>query len=316
VIGYLIGRLIGVLPVLFGISVLVFTLLRLTPGDPAETIAGYDASPEQLAAVRRSLGLDRPIPLQYLSWLERTIQGDLGRSILIGTSVMDLLLVKIGNSLLLGVVSMLISTAIAIPAGVISAVRRGSVVDSVVLFVTLLGNCMPSFWTGLMLVLIFGVSLRWLPTGGMYSTVGGGDLLDLIRHLILPALTLAFVQTALVTRMTRGSMLEVYRLDHMTTARSKGLSEWTVITRHALKLALLPVITIIGIRFGYFVGGTVFVETVFSWPGVGLQVYQSISGRDYAFIQGAVLFLAAGFVFINLAVDVAYRFIDPRIRYR
>jgi peptide/nickel transport system permease protein len=316
VTAYIAGRVLAVFPVLFGISILVFALLRLTPGDPALAIAGFDATQEQLAAVRRSLGLDQPIYVQYVRWLERIVHGDLGRSIRTGLPVTEMLANKLQNTLLLGVVAIAISTAVAIPAGIISAVRRGSAIDNAVMLFTLVGNCMPSFWTGLMLILIFSVSLRWLPTGGMYSVVGGGDLADLARHLVLPALTLALVQTALVARLMRGSMLEVIKLDHMTTARSKGLSERVVIARHAVKLALLPVVTVIGIRFGSLVGGAVIIETVFSWPGVGFQMYESIAGRDYAFIQGGVLVIASGFVLFNLVVDIAYAFIDPRIRYR
>jgi peptide/nickel transport system permease protein len=312
---YILGRVLAVIPVLFGISILVFVLLRLTPGDPAVTVAGFDASQEQLAAVRRSMGLDQPIHIQYVKWVERTVQGDLGRSLRTGSPVMGLLIEKLGNTLLLGVAAVVISTAIAIPAGIISAVRRGSLVDHGVMVVTMIGNCMPPFWSGLMLILVFAVWLRWLPTGGMFNTIGGGGLVDLARHMILPAFTLALVQTALVARLMRGSMLEVIRLDHMTTARSKGLRESTLIRRHAVKLALLPVVTVIGIRFGNLVGGAVIIETIFSWPGVGLQMYESIAARDYAFIQGGVLLVAAGFVLFNLLVDIGYAFLDPRIRY-
>jgi peptide/nickel transport system permease protein len=188
-------------------------------------------------------------------------------------------------------------------------------VDNAVVLVTLFGNCMPSFWSGLMLILVFAVWLRWLPTGGMFATVGGGGIADLGRHLLLPSLTLALVQTALVARLMRGSMLEIIGLDHMTTARSKGLSEFVVVVRHAVKLALLPVVTVVGLRLGSLVGGAVVIETVFGWPGVGLQMYQSIAARDYAFIQGGVLVIAAGFVLVNLFIDITYAFIDPRIRY-
>src|SRR5687768_3200393 len=310
---YIVGRVLAVIPVLFGISILVFVLLRLTPGDPAVTVAGFDASQEQLAAVRRSMGLDQPIHIQYIKWVERTLQGDLGRSLRTGSPVLGLLMEKLGNTLLLGVAAVVISTAIAVPAGIISAVRRGSFVDHAVMLVTLIGNCMPPFWSGLMFILVFAVWLRWLPTGGMFDTIGGGGIVDLARHMVLPAFTLALVQTALVARLMRGSMLEVIRLDHMTTARSKGLRESTLIRRHAVKLALLPVVTVIGIRFGNLVGGAVIIETIFSWPGVGLQMYESIAARDYAFIQGGVLLVAAGFVLFNLLVDIGYAFLDPRI---
>jgi peptide/nickel transport system permease protein len=305
-----------VIPVLFGISILVFVLLRLTPGDPAIAIAGFDASQAQLDAVRKSLGLDQPIHIQYLRWLERTVQGDLGRSIRTGQPVLQLFTEKLGNTILLGVVALVISTAAAIPAGIVSAVRRGSLSDNSVMFLSLLGVCLPNFFVGLMLILIFSVWLRWLPTGGMYDVMGDRGFGDLARHLVLPAVTLATAQMALVARLMRGSMLEVIRLDHMTTARSKGLGERHVILRHAVKLALFPVVTIMGLRLGGLVGGAALVETVFSWPGVGQQIVQSVEARDYAFVQGAVLFIASGFVLFNLVVDVTYAFLDPRIRYR
>ncbi len=312
---YIVGRLGAVLPVVFGISVLVFVLLRLTPGDPAIMIAGPQATGEELAIVRRSLGLDKPIPVQYVLWLSRVVRGDLGRSSQVGSPVSELVVQKLGNTAILAVASLLLALAVAVPAGILSAAFRGSVFDNVVMGVTLLANCMPTFWTGLMLIIVFAATLRWLPSGGMHNVIGGGGPQDLARHLILPTLTLGLVSTAMIARMMRSSMLDVLKLDHLTTARSKGLVERVVILRHAVKLALLPVITVIGIRFGYMLGGAAITETVFSWPGVGLQLYQAISTRDYAFVQGAVLIVATVFVVLNLVIDVAYAFVDPRIRY-
>ena len=313
---YIAGRLAAVVPVLLGISVLVFALLRLTPGDPAVMIAGPQANREELEIVRRSLGLDKPIPVQYGLWLSRIVRGDLGRSSQVGAPVGSLVLEKFGNTIILAVSSLLLATTIALPAGIFSAIFRGSVFDNLVMGFTLLANCMPPFWTGLMLILVFSSRLGWLPTGGMRNVVGGGGPEDIARHLILPTMTLGVLSIAMISRMMRSSMLDVLKLDHLTTARSKGLTERVVMSRHAVKLALLPVITVLGIRFGYLLGGAAITETVFSWPGVGLQLYQAISARDYAFVQGAALLVATIFVILNLVVDIAYAFVDPRIRYR
>jgi peptide/nickel transport system permease protein len=313
---YIAGRLVATLPVLFGISVLVFVLLRLTPGDPAVMLAGPQASREELELVRHSLGLDQPIPVQFALWLGRAVHGDLGRSSQLGVAVGPLVLDKFKNTVILAVASLLLATLIALPAGVFSALRRGSLFDNGVMTLTMLANCMPPFWTGLMLIVIFASGLGWLPTGGMIDVIEGGGPADVARHLILPTLTLGLPATAMIARMMRSSMLDVLKLDHLRTARAKGLMEQTVVQRHAVKLALLPVITVIGIRFGYLLGGAAITETVFRWPGVGLQLYEAIGSRDYAFVQGAVLLVASIFVLLNLAVDVLYAFVDPRIRYR
>lgn len=300
---------------LLGISLVAFVLLRLTPGDPATLIAGPDASAESLESVRRSLGLDQPLPVQYFLWLTHIVQGDLGRSYTQGTPVFDILVAKVGHSLVLAVPSMVLATVVAVPAGIASAVRRGSLFDTLVMVLTMIGSCMAPFWTGLLLISLFAVTLPWLPTGGMFSLVDGGGAVDLLRHLVLPTTTLALLQMALIARMTRSSMLEVLHMDHLTTARSKGISERRVILHHAVKLAFLPVATVIGLRFGVVLGQGLIVETVFGWPGLGSQIYQAIAARDYAVVQGGVLFVAAAFVLINVVVDVAYVVIDPRIRY-
>jgi len=313
---YITRRLIAVLPVLLGISVVVFVLLRLTPGDPALMIAGPQASREELEMVRRSLGLDQPLPVQFGLWLSRAVQGDLGRSSQLGAPVTDIVADKLKNTSILAISSLLLAVLLAIPAGILSAVLRGTILDHVVMATTMLANCMPPFWTGLMLILLFASGLGWLPSGGMYDVMGGGGLGDLLRHLILPTVTLGLLSTAMIARMMRSSMLDVMRLDHVTTARAKGLRESVVINRHTVKLALLPVVTLIGIRFGSLLGGAAITETIFSWPGIGFQLYQAISSRDYAIVQGMVLLVAGLFVLINFVVDITYAFIDPRIRYR
>lgn len=313
---YVARRSIAVIPVLLGISIVVFVLLRLTPGDPALMIAGPQASREELEMVRRSLGLDQPIPVQFGLWLGRALQGDLGRSSQLGLPVTTIVADKLKNTSILALSSLLLAVSLAIPAGIFSAIMRGTILDHVVMAMTMLANCMPPFWTGLMLILVFASGLGWLPSGGMYNVIGGGGIDDLLRHLILPTATLGMLSTAMIARMMRSSMLDVMRLDHVTTARAKGLHERVVINRHTVKLALLPVITLIGIRFGSLLGGAAITETIFSWPGIGFQLYQAIASRDYAIVQGMVLLVAGLFVTINFIVDITYAFIDPRIRYR
>jgi peptide/nickel transport system permease protein len=313
---YIAGRLLATLPVLLGISVAVFVLLRLTPGDPAAIIAGPQAGPDELALVRHSLGLDQPLPVQYALWLGHALQGDLGRSSQLGVPVAPLVFDRFKNTLLLAVASLALATLLSIPVGIVSALRRRSPLDHGVLAVTLFANCMPPFWTGLILIIVFASGLRWLPTGGMTDILGNGGPLDIARHLVLPMLTLGLSVTAMITRMTRSSMLEVLGQDHLRTARAKGLAERAVVLGHALRLALLPVLTVIGIRFGYLLGGAAITETVFNWPGVGLQLYQAIGSRDYGFVQGAVLLVASVFVVVNLGVDLLYAVVDPRIRYQ
>jgi peptide/nickel transport system permease protein len=313
---YVAGRLAATIPVLFGISVLVFALLRLTPGDPALMIAGPQATPVELDLVRKSLGLDQPIPVQFVLWLGHALQGDLGRSSQLGVPVAPLVLDRFKNTLVLALASLGLAVVLAIPAGIVSALHRRSPIDHGIMTLTLLANCMPPFWTGLMLIIVFASTLRWLPTGGMNDVLNPGGATDVAWHLILPAITLGLPATALIARMMRSSMLDVLRLDHLRTARAKGLLERVVVERHAFKLALLPVLTVIGIRFGYLLGGAAITETVFNWPGVGLQLYRAIGSRDYAFIQGAVLLVAIVFVVVNLLVDLMYAVVDPRIRYR
>jgi peptide/nickel transport system permease protein len=313
---YVLGRVAATIPVLLGISVLVFILLRLTPGDPAIMIAGPQASDTELQQVRKSLGLDQPIPVQFVFWFKNAIQGDLGRSSQLGVPVAPLVVDRFRNTAVLALASLALALVIAIPAGIISAIKRRSPLDHGVMTLTLLANCMPPFWTGLMLIILFASTLRWLPTGGMNDVLNPGGPPDVLRHLILPTITLGLPATAMIARMMRSSMLDILSQDHLRTARAKGLMERVVIQRHAVKLALLPVLTVVGIRFGYLLGGAAITETVFNWPGVGLQLFQAIGSRDYAFIQGATLMVATIFVVVNLGVDLLYAVVDPRIRYR
>jgi peptide/nickel transport system permease protein len=312
---YILRRLLQTIPVLWGASLVVFLLIRLIPGDAATVMLGSDATPETVAALRDQLGLNEPIAVQYWQWLVKVLHADLGVSIQTREPVFETLVMKFGNTLILTVAAMIIATVVGVTAGVISATRRYSVFDRVAMVLALFGNSMPAFWLGLILVLTFGLGLGWFPTGGMYSIRGDGGIADLLRHLVLPAITLASVTTALVARMVRSSMLEVLNQDYMTTARAKGLAKRTTTWRHGFRNALLPVVTVIGLQFGYLLGGAVVTETVFVWPGVGLTTFTAIGTRDVPVIQGAILMTSTAFVLINLIVDLGYAYLDPRIKY-
>jgi peptide/nickel transport system permease protein len=312
---YVAARVLSVIPVLLGVSLAAFLMLKLIPGDPAEALAGIEATGDQVAALRTALGLDQPLHVQYLTWLGNLLHGDLGYSFAERGPVLSLLLLRFKNTLVLAVAAAAIALVVGVLVGVISATRQHSVFDRVSMLLVLLGNSMPSFWLGLILIFVFAYNVHLFPVGGMYSVRGDGGPLDLVHHLVLPAITLAAVSMASIARMTRSSMLEVIRRDYIRTARAKGLSELLVMRRHALKNAFIPILTVFGIQVGFLLGGTVLVETVFAWPGVGLLMFQAISKRDVIVVQGGVLFLATIFVFINLVVDLLYGWLDPRIHY-
>ncbi len=303
------------MPVVLGISIVVFLMLKLVPGDPAIALLGPQAEPRDIEILRRAWGLDRPIPEQYLTWLGHVLRGDLGLSLEQRVPVVDLVLTRFKNTAILTLASMFISCVLGLTAGVVSATRPRSIFDRLTMVLALFGNSMPAFWLGLVLILAFSLGLGWFPVSGMQSIRGEGGLLDLLHHLILPAITLGGATTAIVARLTRSSMLEVIRQDYVRTARAKGLYERRVILSHALRNALLPVVTVVGLQVGFLLGGAILTETVFSWPGVGLQLFRAISTRDIPLIQGSVLLIAVTFVFINLLVDVTYALLDPRIKY-
>jgi peptide/nickel transport system permease protein len=290
---YVIKRLISTIPVLLGISLLLFFMLRALPGDPAQVLAGQMATQEDIEIMRHQLGLDRPIFVQYAAFLGRLARFDLGRW------------ARLPNTLLLAAVAITLACFLGIPAGIISAVRPYTLLDYLVTSTALFGMSMPVFWLGLMLVVIFSVMLHWLPAGGTGSW----------EHVILPSITLAAFVVAFIARMTRSSMLEVLSQDYTTTARSKGLKEQVVVVKHALKNALIPIITVVGLQFGMLLGGAVLTETVFAWPGLGRLIVDSILARDYPVIQGAILIFALLYILVNLIVDLIYAFVDPRIRY-
>ncbi len=303
---YILRRLLLTIPVVIGVSIIVFSIIRLIPGDPAIAIAGVNATPEYIQQVRDQYGLDDPIIVQYGRFMIDLVQGDLGQSVFSKRPVSVEIGERFPRTLLLASVSLLLATVIGVSAGIVSATRRNSIFDNTSMFVALVGVAAPVFWMALMLQLLFAVQLRILPATG----IGG------IRHLILPSITLGMASAALMARITRSSVLEVLRQEFITTARAKGVSERMVIYKHALKNALIPVVTVLGLQFGILLGGAVLTETVFAWPGVGRLLVDAILRRDYPVVQGTVMLLAFLFVLINLVVDIIYAYLDPRIHYQ
>ena len=313
--GYVLRRLLLAVPVLFGVSLLVFAVMHLAPGDPAAIMLGAQATREDVERLHRELGLDRPFPVQYAQWLGRVLRGDLGRSIPLGREVLPEVLVRFKATLILTGGALLVALAIGVPAGIVSATRQYSWLDRISMAVAVTGVSLPVFWTGIMLIIVFSLTLRWLPSAGMFSPYGGGDVADLLWHLVLPAVTLGTASAAALARMTRSSVLEIVRQDFVRSARAKGLAERAVVGRHVLKNAVNPVVTVLGIQVGTLLGGAILTETVFSWPGLGSMMVRAIQARDYPLVQGGVLLIATTFVGVNLLVDLLYAVFDPRIRY-
>lgn len=311
---YIAKRLLAAIPVLFGLTIIVFLIMAMIPGDPATAILGSYATPENVDRLNRDLGLDKPLFQQYLIWLTNLFQGDFGRSYTLNRPVLDEVLERFSATLILAGTSLLLCSVLGLIAGIISAVRQFSWVDKTITLVVLIGISVPSFWLGLLLILFFAVDLRWFPASGMYAIYGGGGPLDLLHHLVLPALTLAVVATGVIARLTRTAMLEVLRQDYIRTARAKGVTENRVIYRHAFKAALVTIIPVIGIQAGFVLGGAVYIETVFQWPGIGSMLVKAISTRDLLLVQGGVLVVAAAYVLFNLAADVVQTVLDPRLR--
>lgn len=302
---YIAKRLVQLIPVLIGISLVTFVLVRLT-GDPATLMLPPETPKATVEAFRKEFGLDQPVYIQYVRFLANAAQGDLGKSIRYKEPVLDLFMERLPATVELAVASMLLAIVIGIPVGVISALKRNSWLDTGVRFVTLFGQAVPSFYLGLMLIMLVSVQLRLLPTGGRGTP----------EQLVLPAVTLATFLVALTVRFTRGAVLDVMRQDFVRTGRAKGLSEWLLLWRHILKNAMIPVITVIGLQVGAVFSGAVVTETVFAWPGVGRLMVQSITTRDFPIVQATVMIIALIFVTVNLLVDLAYAWLDPRIRYR
>ncbi|RPJ37600.1 MAG: ABC transporter permease [Deltaproteobacteria bacterium] len=312
---YVIKRFLLTIPVLLGVSILVFSVIHMAPGDPAAIMLGPLATKESIEKVHQELGLDRPLVVQYFAWMSKVVQLDFGRSVVLGREVFPEIWLRFKATMILTVASLSIAILIGVIAGITSAVRQYSVFDAVSMLGALAGVSMPVFFTGIVLIIIFSMKLNLFPTAGMYSPAGG-DTLDLLHHLVLPAITLGTASAAVLARMTRSAMLETIRQDYIRTARSKGLAERTVIYVHALRNAAITIITVLGMQVGYQLGGAILTETVFSWPGIGMMMVRAIQVRDYPMVQGGVLFVAAVFVFVNILVDIAYAYLDPRIRYR
>ena len=312
--GYVARRLLGAIPVLLGVSIVVFLCMQLIPGDIAKALLGPLATEETVAEFRRSLGLDQPIPVQYVNWLGRALQGDLGRSFSSNMPVADLLQDRMRNSAILLVGSLIIAIPLGIGIGIISAVRSGTVFDRAAMGTTLVAANIPTFVFGLGLVIIFAVQLRWFPVQGMYDLRGEGGRFDLLKHLVLPAFTTAIPPAAIIARLVRSTMLDTMNQEYIKAARANGLPERTVTMRYALRNAMPPIVTITGLQIGFLLGGAVFTEYIFAWPGIGDAIYKGILARDISVVQGAVLVVAIWFVLVNLAVDVINLALDPRSR--
>ena len=302
---YLLRRILIAVPTLLGVVLLVFLMVRLAPGDPAILLAGEFATPETLEAIRTRYGLDRPLPEQFALYLGALLQGDLGESARSRRPVLEELKTYFPNTVVLATAAILVALATGIPLGILAALRQGSWLDLGVMVLALLGVSMPVFWFGLLAILIFSVELGWFPVAGKGT----------LAHLVLPAVTLGINATALLARMTRGTLVEVLSQDYIRTARAKGLAERVVIFKHALRNALIPVVTVAGLEFGSLLAGAVITETIFAWPGLGQLLVGYILSRDYPVVQGAVLLVAFTFTLVNLMVDLLYAWIDPRVRY-
>jgi len=342
---YSLRRVLGIIPVVFGISLLVFLLLRLIPGDPALLILGERATPSQREALREQLGLNKPLffnfdsgnvfDSQYFIMMGDLLTGDLGTSIVRRTEVMNELRIRFPATIELTLFALLIASVVGITVGVLAATRRGSIVDTGSMLIALIGVSIPIFWLGLMFQVLFGIRLGWLPISlrldpalsrgfngptGLYVLdgllVGRPEItINALKHLLLPSVALATVPMAIIARMTRSAMLEVLSQDYVRTAWAKGLQERVVVTRHALRNALLPVVTIVGLQLGFLLGGAILTETIFAWPGVGTWILDGVLGRDYPVVQGGIIFVALIFVIVNMLVDLSYAFLDPRIQY-
>ncbi len=305
-LAYAMKRVLQGVPTVLLVCVLVFLLMHMVPGDPIRLMSDRTATPEDIERLRQSLGLDRPLYLQFWMWFTRAIRGDLGRSIRTGHQVTDELMHRLPRTLLLTCTSLLFSVLVGIIAGVLASLKAGSFWDVSIMVKAVFGMSVPPFWLGLMFILFFSVMLNWFPSGGSGTW----------RHLVLPALSLGLAGMGLIARMTRSSMLEVLRDDYVRTARSKGLAERTVIYKHALKNAMIPTITVVGLQFGILMAGAVITERVFSWPGMGWLLVRSIHDRDFPVVQGALLISSIIFILVNITVDMVYALLDPRIRYQ
>lgn len=302
---YLKRRLLTLIPVILGVVTFVFLIIHLIPGDPVAQMLEENARPADMAALRHQLGLDRPLPEQYVSFWRNLLSADLGNSLYLRQPVWNLIMARLPNTAVLAILAILVSLLVAMPLGIVSALKQRTFVDHVSLGISVLGISMPVFWLGPLLIIVFAVELHWLPVTGIGSW----------KHLVLPSLTLGFGLAAITTRIIRSSMIEVMNQDFIRTAYAKGLSKRKVVLRHALKNVMIPVITVVGLQLGALFGGVIITEQVFSYPGIGTLLITAIQGRDYPLVQGTILVVAMTYILINLLVDLVYSWVDPRIRF-
>ncbi len=311
---YLLRRLVGVVPLLLLVAIIAFTLVRLTPGDPATVAAGDNATPADIARIRGVMGLDRPLPVQFVHWMDRVfLHADLGESLTLKKPVIEVIAQRVQPTALLTLFGTIVSVALGIPLGIVAAVKRNSPIDRALMFGAIFGLSIPSFWLGLILVLIFSLRLHILPPAGFESLQDGG--FAALRYLVLPSIAIGISSAAFLARMVRSSMLDVLRQDYVRTAYAKGIPARGVIYRHALKNAMITPLTVIGLTVANLAGGAVVIETVFNVPGAGRLLVNSVARRDYPVMQGTILIVAILYIFINLIVDILYGVLDPRVRY-
>lgn len=310
--GFLIRRILQMLLALLGVSIVVFALMHLVPGDPVRVALGTRFDQELYDALRERVGLDKPLIEQYLSWLGNAVTGDLGVSFRNGQPVTTLILERLPATITLALAALFIALIVALPAGIISAVRSGSGLDYTVTAASQVGISMPDFWAGVMYILLFSLTLGWLPSSG-FTPFGDGPV-EWARHLVLPALTIGLISGSIITRFVRSAVLEALNQDYVLTARAKGLTEWQIVRRHVLPNAWIPIVTVVGLQLGFLLGGVVVVEVIFAWPGLGRLALTAVKDRDFTVLQGAVLYIAFMFLAINLVVDIIYARLDPRVR--
>ena len=312
-LSYILKRIFSAIPVLLGVTLIVYFIISLIPGDPATAILGSFATPENVKILNSQLGLDKPIWQRYFIWLYNILQGDFGRSFSLNRPVIDEILERFNATIILSGTSFVICSILGILFGILSAAYQYSFIDKIITFIVLVGISIPSFFLGMMLILYFAVSLRWFPVSGMYSLFGGGGLWDLINHLVMPSITLSLVALGVIARLVRSSMLEVLRLDYIKTARAKGVSETRVVLSHALRSAIITILPILGLQAGFVLSGSVYIEIVFQWPGIGRMLVDAILTRDIMLVQGGVLFIALCYVLFNILVDILQLWLDPRL---
>ena len=308
------NRLLSAIPVVLGITIIVFLIISLIPGDPATAILGSYATPENVAKINKDLGLDKSLPERYFIWLGNIIQGDFGRSFSLNRPVIDEVMERFNATLILSGTAFVLCSFFGILVGTISAARQYTLTDKFITFIVLIGISIPSFFLGMMMILTFAVRLKLFPVSGMYAIWGGGDLPDLINHLVMPSIALAIVATGVVARISRNAVLEILRQDYVRTARAKGVKERSILISHVLRVAIVTILPVLGLQAGFVLSGSVYIEIVFQWPGVGRMLVDAILKRDIILVQGGVVFVSICYVFFNIAVDVLQRVLDPRIR--